>query len=135
MSYGALLAELQKRREAASPPPWHTSGYDAGPVFGTSLVIQDKDAEIAWFDEDAELPGTDEVYPVPHAANAALAAPAHEMAACVEALVEVLDGEDTECRLDHHGRCQAHRMEKDCSVLIARTRLTALAAAMGVEAP
>ena len=119
MNYDALLAELQKRRAAATPPPWtwNQTQYVHGPLSELeSHVILVAPTGNRTADDDA-----------------ALATPAHEMAACVEALVEVLDGEDTECRLDHHGRCQAHRMEKDCSVLIARTRLTALAAAMGVE--
>ncbi len=56
-----------------------------------------------------------------------LAAPAHEMVACAEALVKCV----AEFEGEHPSPCPA---EPDCWLDNAHARLTALAAAMGVEA-
>lgn len=45
----------------------------------------------------------------------------------VEVIENLLEAhEDTECRLDHHGLCQEHYLESDCSVKKARSFLTKL---------
>lgn len=41
-----------------------------------------------------------------------------------KALADLLEPfEDEECRLDHHGYCQAHFVQADCCVKAARTTL------------
>lgn len=42
-------------------------------------------------------------------------------ARCVELLKKLAD--DEECRLDHHGACQTHRLENPCTVAEVRNFL------------
>ena len=116
MNYDALLAELQKRRAAATPPPWtwNQTQYVHGPLSELeSHVILVAPTGNRTADDDA-----------------ALAATAHEMAACVEMLVGLLTNSRKQ-------PCQQTRLrEEDCDKCIvehiAEGYLTALAAAMGV---
>ncbi len=75
MSYELLLKRIAERRAAASPGPWTLEdGFNHdGVIYGGEGY------SIGQFEFSAK--GA-------HIANAALAVPAHEMAACVTALVE-----------------------------------------------
>ena len=46
-----------------------------------------------------------------------------------ELLELIVGGDTTPCTLDHHGYCQAHRLEDPCSVAMA------VAALFGIEPP
>lgn len=60
---------------------------------------------------------------------AALAVP--EVAALVDTAARVLAPLDEPCRHDHHGYCQAHFVEADCSVAALRAALAAIAEVQG----
>ena len=53
--------------------------------------------------------------------EAALQREVETLRAALEPLAEHFDGE---CRFDHHGYCQAHLVDKPCSVAAARAALT-----------
>ncbi len=111
MSYDALAKRIAELRAAASPGPWRVGDHGQR-VFDSNkrVVLSASEFEGGWM------------------SNANLAAPAHEMAACVEALVRI--------ESDHLARpgppncVGGDRHYESCPVSQARVALDALAKAM-----
>lgn len=48
-----------------------------------------------------------------------------ELEKALETMEPILKSFDNWCRVDHHGQCQSHLIDKPCSVMIARRAFTA----------
>ena len=115
--HASLLARIAELRAQASPGP---------------LGVKLRDFDALLYDRDTDVIAQFRDGSMKHKANAALAAPAHEMAACVEALVELGEqcwgGDDGEW--EGNGWVSPELTFE--AIRCARAPLDALAKALGV---